>query len=78
MLKNLGEGHDFCSPYEAILRDLNRRGLSSDQLSEPIAPEDLNSRNLFPYEQSREPGLYDVAFSQYEKVHETIILSTHR
>lgn len=71
------KGHDFGSPYEAMLRDLNRRGLSSDKLLAPTTPEDLSSRNLFPHEQSREPGLYDAALTKYEKVHETIRFPSH-
>lgn len=55
-----------CSPYEAILKGLNQRGLTSDHLLEPTVPEDLSSRSVFPHEQSREPGLYDAVFTKLE------------
>ncbi|MEM7772362.1 MAG: hypothetical protein AAGA75_21275 [Cyanobacteria bacterium P01_E01_bin.6] len=74
---NIGRESDSCSPYEAVLRDLDRRGLRSETLSTPAAPEDLSSRNLFTHEQSREPGLYDAALNKYEKVHEAIRIPTY-
>jgi hypothetical protein len=78
IVQNSNGEHSFGSPYEAMLRDLNRRGLNSDKFVSPAAPEDLSSRNLFPHEQSREPGFYDATFAKREKVHEAIRLPSYR
>lgn len=66
MLNKTGQ-NEPCSPYEAILKGLDQRGMSSNKLQESAAPEDLSSRNVFPHEQSREPGLYDAVLTRHEK-----------
>lgn len=66
MLNKTGKS-ESCSPYEAIVKGLDQRGMSSDKLQEPTAPEDLSSRSVFPHEQSREPGLYDAVLTRYDK-----------
>ncbi|MEB3214263.1 MAG: hypothetical protein VKL39_23140 [Leptolyngbyaceae bacterium] len=80
IVHNLDGENCSSSPYEAMLRELEQRGLKSEKLSTPTAPEDLNSRHLFTHEQSREPGLYDAVlnkYEKYEKVHEAIRLSSY-
>ncbi|GEM_PF-5622037 len=66
MLKRTGKSEPS-SPYEAIVKGLEQRGMSSDKLQEPTAPEDLSSRSVFPHEQSREPGLYDAVLTRHDK-----------
>ncbi|MEL6223069.1 MAG: hypothetical protein AAFR31_10570 [Cyanobacteria bacterium J06627_8] len=80
-MNNLDGENRSCSPYEAVLRDLERRGLRSEKLSTPAAPEDLSSRHLFSHEQTREPGLYDAVINKYEKyeeIHEAIRIPTYQ
>lgn len=50
------------SEYEVVLQTLAEKGLLSEPiLSQPSAPEDLNSRYLFPHEPSPEPTIYSAA-----------------
>lgn len=62
MLKTIGTKRIAIRPdsqYNVVVRNLEEKGLLSTPLvHQSSAPEDLNSRSLFPHEPSREPTIY--------------------